>query len=61
MDRGRSIPRKAAAGGTNNSSSGETGGTGEGTYDLGLSPGCTNAGDGGTNNETSEETRGDGL
>jgi hypothetical protein len=53
MDCGRSAPLKAAEGGAKSSSSGETAG---GTYDLGLSPGCTSllkAADGGTNNELS--------
>jgi len=55
MDRGRSVPLKAGEGGTNSWSSG---GTVDGTYDLGLSPGCmllVKAGDGGTNSELSGE------
>jgi len=56
IDRGRSAPLKAAEGGANSSSSGETA---DGTYDLGLSPGCTlllKAADGGTNSDLSGET-----
>jgi len=56
IDRGRSVPLKAAEGDANSSSSGETA---VGTYDLGLSPRCTSllkAGEGGTNSELSGET-----
>jgi hypothetical protein len=55
IDRGRSDPLKAAEGGANNSSSGETA---SGTYDLGLFPACTllpKAGEDGTNSESSVE------